>query len=249
MINKILTNKIALVTGGSKGIGKEITIELLNQGAKVYFTYLKNQKLADQMTEKHDKKNLISVKMDVTNRGSIKSVIKLIKRENNRLDILVNNVGINKPSDFDKITEDDWDEIINTNLKGPFMCCQESLSLLKKGYNSSIINIGSVSGQFGGPRTAHYAASKAGLISLGQVIARFSSEFNIRCNTISAGIIESEMASKSINSKKVKDLTNNILMKRLGKKEEISKVVTFLASDSSTYITAQTINVNGGLYF
>ena len=113
----------------------------------------------------------------------------------------------------------------------------------------SIINIGSVSGQYGGPRTAHYAASKAGLISLGQVIARFGSKYNIRCNTLSAGIIQSEMAESALSDPAVQKACENILLNRFGTYEEVADSVIFLASSKSKYITAQTINLNGGLYF
>ena len=120
---------------------------------------------------------------------------------------------------------------------------------MKNSPSSSVINIGSVSGQYGGPRTAHYAASKAGLISLSQVLARFGAKYNIRSNTISAGLISSEMADKGMESHAVKIASKNILLKRFGEQSEVSKVVAFLASEESSYITAQTINVNGGLYF
>ena len=123
------------------------------------------------------------------------------------------------------------------------------MPLLIKSGNASVINIGSVSGQYGGPRTAHYAVSKAGLISLGQVIARFGAQYNIRCNTISAGLIASEMAEAGLQSAAVQQASENILLKRFGEQREVADVVAFLASDESSYITAQTINVNGGLYF
>ncbi len=112
-----------------------------------------------------------------------------------------------------------------------------------------MINIGSVSGQYGGPRTAHYAASKAGLISLGQVIARFGAQWNIRCNTIAAGLIASEMADEGLKNPAVQKAAENVLMKRFGSTDEVADAVLYLASDESSYVTAQTLNVNGGLYF
>ena len=120
---------------------------------------------------------------------------------------------------------------------------------MKKSNSASIINIGSVSGQYGGPRTAHYAASKAGLISLSQVIARFCADKNIRSNTISAGLIASDMGQEGLKSSSVQKAAENILLKRLGSYDEVAKSVIFLASSDSSYITAQTININGGLYF
>lgn len=187
--------------------------------------------------------------MDVSNRKSVQTVLDRVKSKWGRLDILVNNAGINKPSDFDLITDEDWDSILGVNLKGPFIVTQEALPLLEKSGAASVVNIGSVSGQYGGPRTAHYAASKAGLISLGQVIARFGAKKNIRCNTIAAGLIASEMAQAGLQNKAVANMTKGILLERLGTQKEVAEVACFLASEASGYITAQTINVNGGLYF
>jgi 3-oxoacyl-[acyl-carrier protein] reductase len=169
------------------------------------------------------------------------------------LSILVNNAGINRPTDLDAILEADWDEILAVNLKGPFLCAQSFLALVaarpaaeQKG---AIVNIGSVSGQYGGPRTAHYAASKAGLISLGQVVARFGARYNVRCNTVAAGLIASEMATAGLAGSVVAKAAENILLGRLGLAEEVAEAVLYLASDASAYVTAQTLNVNGGLYF
>ena len=128
----------------------------------------------------------------------------------------MNNAGANKPADFDQITDADWDEIMAVNLKGPFLCAQEALPALRRRGGGSIVNIGSVSGQYGGPRTAHYAASKAGLISLGQVIARFGAKDNIRCNTVAAGLIESEMAAAGMQSEAVKKAAAGILLEPAG---------------------------------
>jgi 3-oxoacyl-[acyl-carrier protein] reductase len=126
---------------------------------------------------------------------------------------------------------------------------QQFFSLLKKSKSGSFINISSVSGQYGGPRTAHYAASKAGLISLTQVYARFCAKHQIRCNSVSPGLIASEMAKGALKSKKMKNVLSQILLKRMGTPEEVAHTCTFLSSDNASYITGQVINVNGGLYF
>ena len=139
--------------------------------------------------------------------------------------------------------------ILDTNLKGPFICAQVFLPLLKEAGGGSIVHIGSVSGQYGGPRTAHYAASKAGLISLAQVIARFGAPHNIRSNTVAAGLIASEMAAAGMAAASVQKAAEAIVLKRMGTQREVADAVVFLASDASSYITAQTLNVNGGLYF
>ena len=246
-----LSNKVALVTGGSRGIGKAIVQTLAAEGAVVNFTYVSQQKIAVKLLNQFHNSNLKAAcfQMDVANRRSVKQVMKEIEQKHGRLDILVNNAGINKPEDFDKITDEDWDAVMAVNLKGPFIVTQEALALLRRSECASVINISSVSGQYGGPRTAHYAASKAGLISLGQVIARFGARNNIRCNTIAAGLIASERATSGMQAGAVNTAAEGILLRRLGSPEEVAEVVTFLASDASSYITGQTINVNGGLYF
>jgi 3-oxoacyl-[acyl-carrier protein] reductase len=246
-----LKNKICFVTGGSRGIGRSIVERLSKDGAHVIFTYVQDKIAAENCIKEISKtnSNIQFFKMDVSDRESVKKTILSINENIGHIDILVNNAGINKPEDFDKITDDDWDNVLSTNLKGPFIVTQEALPLLKISNHASIINIGSVSGQYGGPRTAHYAVSKAGLISLGQVIARFGAQYNIRCNTISAGLIESEMANAGMQSSAVVQASKNIVLKRFGEQREIADVVAFLASEDSSYITAQTINVNGGLYF
>jgi 3-oxoacyl-[acyl-carrier protein] reductase len=161
----------------------------------------------------------------------------------------VNNAGINKPTDFDHISDADWDMILDANLKGPFITSQVFLPLMKDAGGGAITHIGSVSGQYGGPRTAHYAASKAGLISLAQVVARFGAQYSVRSNTVAAGLIASDMAAAGMANGAVQKAAETIVLKRLGTPQEVADAVVFLSSDAASYITAQTLNVNGGLYF
>lgn len=247
----ILNGKVAFVTGGSRGIGAEICLALSNAGAEVVLTYQAQKSAADSVIETIKKKSpdSFAIKMDVRDRQSVRRAMLECTDRYGQMDILVNNAGINKPTDFDKVTDDDWDEILAVNLKGPFICSQEALPLISKSGGGSIINIGSVSGQYGGPRTAHYAASKAGLISLGQVIARYGAKHNIRCNTVAAGLIASEMATAGLQAASVQKAAENVLLGRLGSASDVASAVMFLASDSASYVTGQTINVNGGLYF
>jgi len=248
---KNLLGRVSFVTGGSRGIGRSISIALAEAGSDIVFSYKESNSAAQDTLEtiKSLGQECIALRADVRDRKSLTRAMEIIARHWGRLDVLVNNAGINKPTDFDKITDEDWDEVLSINLKGPFIVSQISFPLLLKSHGASIINISSVSGQYGGPRTAHYAASKAGLISLSQVIARFGAQSRIRCNTIAVGLVNSDMASGALGSPSVQKAAESILLGSLGTFNDVAQAAVFLASDSSSYITAQTINVNGGLYF
>ncbi len=243
-----LHDRIAFVTGGSRGIGKAIVRGLAAAGAKVAFTYQSKRDEAMALQRELDNR-AIAFEMEVTERAAVVRTMQAAVDRLGPFSILVNNAGINKPTDFDQVTDADWDQILAVNLKGPFICSQVALPHLKAAGGGSIVHIGSVSGQYGGPRTAHYAASKAGLISLAQVIARFGAKWNIRSNIVAAGLIQSEMAAAGLAAPAVAKAAESIVAGRLGTPGEVADAVVFLASDASRYITAQTINVNGGLYF
>ncbi|MGC8536409.1 MAG: SDR family NAD(P)-dependent oxidoreductase [Rhizomicrobium sp.] len=245
-----LANRTAIVTGSSRGIGRTIALALAAAGADVLITFRAQLDEALGVVRAIEAlgRKALALPLDVTASSSIARMVEGA-RGFGPVSILVNNAGINKPTDFDKIEEPDWDEILATNLKGPFLVCQALLPLLKESGGGSIVHIGSVSGQYGGPRTAHYAASKAGLISLSQVIARFGAPHKIRSNTVAAGLIASDMAAAGMSSASVQKAAESILLGRLGRTEEVADAVVFLASDAASYITAQTLNVNGGLYF
>ena len=245
-----LAGKNAVVTGASRGIGRAIALGLAEARADVVVTFREKRGEAEEVAKEikaMDRRALV-LQMDVTDRSSVAAAAK-DARGFGAISILVNNAGINKPTDFDQIADEDWDIILATNLKGPFVCVQTFLPLLAEAGGGSIVHISSVSGQYGGPRTAHYAASKAGLISLAQVIARFGAPKNVRSNTVAAGLIASDMAAAGMAAASVQKAAESIVLKRLGTTSEVADAVVFLASDASSYITAQTINVNGGLYF
>ncbi len=245
-----LAGKNAVVTGASRGIGKAIALGLAEAGADVMITFREKRHEADSVVRQIAAfgRRAVAFPLDVTERSSVAALAK-DARGFGPISILVNNAGINKPTDFDQVEDSDWDNILATNLRGPFICSQVFLPLLAEAGGGSIIHIGSVSGQYGGPRTAHYAASKAGLISLAQVVARFGAQHSVRSNTVAAGLIASEMAAAGLANAAVQKAAEGIVLKRLGTTREVADAVVFLASDASTYITAQTINVNGGLYF
>jgi len=245
-----LAGKCAVVTGGSRGIGRAIALGLGGAGADILLTYREKSAEADAVVKaiKAKGRRAQAFRMEITDRASVEAAVKAADAFGS-VSILVNNAGINKPTDFDQIDDADWDTILATNLKGPFMAAQAFLPLLKKAGGGAMVHVGSVSGQYGGPRTAHYAASKAGLISLAQVIARFGAAHNIRSNVVAAGMIASDMAAGGLAAASVQKAAENILLKRMGSPDEVADAVVFLASDAASYITAQTLNVNGGLYF
>jgi 3-oxoacyl-[acyl-carrier protein] reductase len=246
-----LHGRSAFVTGGSRGIGRAIALALAEAGASVALSYRERRAEADAVVREIEQQGgrAIALQMDVADRASVEAAARDARGAFGTTSILVNNAGINKPTDFDKVTDSDWDDIVATNLKGPFIVSQVFLPLLAERGKGSIVHIGSVSGQYGGPRTAHYAASKAGLISLAQVIARFGAPHGVRSNTVAAGLIASDMADAGMAAASVQKAAENILLSRLGTTREVADAVVFLASDASSYITAQTLNVNGGLYF
>ena len=239
----VLDGKTALVTGASGNIGSAIAMGLQEAGARVAAAYVRGRESAERVAGADGRGMSLAVQLDVTDRASIRAARGALEDAFGRVDILVNNAGINRPSDFDRISDADWDDVLGTNLKGPFRVVQELLPLLNAG--GTIINIASVSGQYGGPRTSHYAVSKAGLIALTQNLAIFCAKRGIRVNTVSPGLIESEMAGAAA----ALDVEGRILLGRVGRASEVADAVVFLASDKASYITAHTLNVNGGLYF
>ena len=255
MSDKPLLGRPCVVTGAARGLGQAIAEALAAAGGEIVLTYQSQSEKADAVAEsiRASGGHARTFQLEVTSQQSIKALASHLSTEFGNLAVLVNNAGINKPTDFDQISEEDWDEVLAVNLKGPFLVTQALLPLLRDGANefgdASIVNIGSVSGQYGGPRTAHYAASKAGLISLSQVMARFGAEDGIRSNTLAAGIIASDMGEAGLASPAVKKAAETILMKRLGTPNEVGEAAAFLASPHSSYITGQVININGGLYF
>jgi len=239
-----LKNKICLITGSSRGIGKKIAESFSAEGAHVIITYNKNKLEANKLSKRL--KHSSVYKLDVSKKLEIKKVFSSVKERFKRIDVLVNNAGTNKTNDFDKLSEKDWDLVLNVNLKGVFLCCQEVLKSMPNG--GKIINIGSLSGEYGGPRTPSYAAAKAGVMSLTHCLARFVGRKKINVNCISPGVIDNEFTSKTM-SKNVKGIVKNLLLiPRLGKLNDLTGAAIFLASNEADYITGQTISINGGAW-
>lgn len=243
-----LTDKVAVVTGSSRGFGATIVRSMAREGAKIVITYWREQDgegakahvLATEVGA-----DLI-IPFDVRDRSSVRQLMATVAETYGHIDILVNNAGINIVGDFDQITDEQWDAVLDVDLKGVFICGQEVLPHMRDG--GRIINIGSVSGQYGGPRTPSYAAAKAGVMALTHCLARFVAHRGITVNCVSPGSIASEMLDSTMPSYLQDQVFPNILLQRLGTPEEVADTVLFLATDEASYITAQTIGVNGGLW-
>jgi len=240
------TKHVALVTGASRGIGKAIAEKLIASGYKVAIGYIKNKDMAEMLAKKY---GAISVKIDLASRSSIKLAIsKVTKHFKQNIDILVNNAAISQEKPFEKISDIDWDNMMIINLRGPFSICQEVTPNMIKQKWGRIINISSIGGQWGGFNQVHYAAAKAGLINLTKSLAKLHSKYGITANAVSPGLVLTDMSKNELNTSSGKKKVANIPLGRIACPEEIASVVAFLCSDGASYITGQTINVNGGMY-
>jgi 3-oxoacyl-[acyl-carrier protein] reductase len=247
-----LKGKVCLITGGGRGLGKAMALAFANEGAKaVAISYVSNETYAEETCKAIAETGCTAymTPVEVTNRESIKSWVNHIIDTEGHIDVLVNNAGINKQGPIDTVTEEDWDEIMAVNLKGPFLVSQEVLPDMVDSGGGRIINIASVSGLYGGPTTAHYAASKAGLISLTQVLARYGAPHGIMVNSISPGIIETDLTREELASGGGAGVVALTLVKRPGQVDDVASIAVMLASDEQNYMTGQTISPNGGSYF
>ena len=246
-----ISKKVALVTGGSRGIGKAISLALAKANGQVALTYKSNKDLVEEVVNTiiANGGKAMAIQMSVEDRISINKAIIEVKNRMGFVDVLINNAAIAQEKPFDTITDADWDYMMAVNLRGPFVCCQEVLpEMIKKGWGR-IINIASIGGQWGGYNQVHYAAAKAGLINLTRSLAKIYSSQGITTNAVAPGLVGTDMSSNEIDSEVGKEKMRNIPIGRIATVEEIAKVVVFLASDAASYVIGQTINVNGGMYF
>lgn len=243
-----LKGKSAVITGASRGIGRAIAVEFARHGAAVAVTYARERQKAEDVVEeiRANRGQALATQLDVRDRDRCRAVLAEAAERFGGIDILVNNAGINKRCCFDEITDEDWDLIMAVNLKGPFICCQEVFPHMIARGGGRIINISSVAGQYHGPKTVHYAVSKAGLNSLTKVLARYGAEHNILVNAVAPGIIPSDHTADELASPAGRRIIDMTLLKRPGSFADVASTCTFLASDEHNYITGQVINVSGG---
>ena len=239
-----LKDKVCIITGSSRGIGEEIARAYAKEGAKVVITYLSREDEALALGKELNSSYVY--KLDVRSKSEIRNVFSDVKKKLGKIDVLVNNAGVNKTNDFDQLSEDDWDLVIDVDLKGVFLCCQQVIEFISDG--GKIINIGSLSGEYGGPRTPSYAAAKAGVMALTHCLARFLGKRNINVNCLSPGVIANEFTEETMSPDVKEKAQSLLILKRFGNVQDISGAAIFLASDEANYITAQTISVNGGAW-
>lgn len=243
-----LTGKIALVTGASRGIGRQIAVTLAGYGATVVVNYNGSQAKAEEVVKEIEANggHAEAVQCNVAEFDKAKELIDGVVKTHGRLDILVNNAGITKDNLIMKMSEEDFDAVISTNLKGAFNCVKHVARQMLKQKSGRIINISSVSGVMGNAGQANYCASKAGIIGLTKSVARELGSRGITSNAVAPGFIETEMTDVLPEDVK-KAMGEQIPLKRFGKTKDIAETVAFLASDNAGYITGQVIQVDGGM--
>lgn len=244
----LLKDKVALVTGASRGIGRAIALDLAKQGAKVVVNYSGNELKANEVVDEIIKlgSEAIAVKANVASSEEVTDMVKQTVDTFGQIDILVNNAGITKDNLLMRMKEEEWDAVINTNLKGVFLCTKAVSRYMMRQRHGRIINIASVVGVTGNPGQANYVAAKAGVIGLTKTSAKELASRNITVNAIAPGFIVTDMTDVLAEDVK-NEMLKLIPIAKFGEAEDISNAVAFLASDASRYITGQTLHVDGGM--
>ncbi len=244
-----LKDKIALVTGSSRGVGRAVALGLAKQGANVVVNYTSNENAANEVVAAIQSMGgkAIAVKADVAQKAEVENLVNSAIDTFGRLDILVNNAGFTRPAMMIKMTEDQWDQVVDIHLKGAFLCAQAAGLHMKEQKSGKIINVTSVAGIVGTVGQINYSAAKGGIISMTKSIARELARYNVCANVISLGIVATDMTEKIRSDEKLKEIyMNRILLKRFAEADDIAPAFAFLASDESNYITGQLLCVDGG---
>ena len=241
-----LKDQIALVTGGSRGIGRAIASTLATRGYAVAVTYATNEQDARDVAEASGG---LAVRLVAEDRSSISRAVGMVREALGPIAVLVNNAAIAQEKPFLELTDDDWDRMLAVNLRGPFACSQAVLPDMLERRWGRIINLSSIGGQWGGMNQVHYACAKAGLNNLTRSLAKLYSAQGVLTNTVAAGLVSTSMIANELETPAGKEKVRDIPVGRIAGVDEIARVVAFLASDDAGYITGQTINANGGMYF
>ena len=244
----MLKDKVAIVTGGTRGIGRAIALKLADQGANIVINYRNSDKEAEELKSILEGKGVkvLTVKCDISNFEDSKNLMDKCKEVFGKIDILVNNAGITKDTLIMRMKEEDFDNVIDVNLKGTFNCAKHASAIMLKQRFGKIINMTSVVGIAGNAGQVNYAASKAGVIGLTKSLAKELGSRGITVNAVAPGFINTDMTA-SLSEKVKEEASKNIPLKRLGDPEDVANLVRFLASDAANYITGQVINVDGGM--
>lgn len=247
----LLEGKSAIVTGGSLGIGAAVSMELAREGANVCLTYRKHEKEAQEYAEEIRKlgRKALAVKCDIAVFAEAEQVVKQALEAFGRIDILVNNAGMNWDAVSWKMTEEQWDRVIEVNLKGYFNFTRQVAPLFKEQKYGKIINVTSINGLRGKFGQSNYSASKAGIIGFTKAVAKELGSFGVNVNAVAPGLIETPMLKESEARDKIVDMAMaEIALKRVGQPEDLANVIAFLASDKARHITGEVIKVDGGQY-
>lgn len=248
MVGNSLRDKVAIVTGATRGIGRSIVLALSHEGADAAFTYRENKNLADDVAKQIQGlgRKALPVQLDVRDFEGTKEFVEKVKNEFGRIDILINNAGITQDKSLMMMSKEDWHSVLDTDLTGVFNMTHACIITFLKQKSGNIINMSSVSGIHPLPGQTNYAAAKAGIIGFTKSLAKEVAPYNVMVNAVAPGFIESDMTTQ-LSEKYRKKLLESIPAGRFGTPEEVARVILFLLSDSSGYITGQTIQIDGGL--
>jgi len=244
----MLQEKSVLVTGASRGIGRAIALEFAKQGANVAVNYAGSEDKAQKVVEEILQLGVkgFKIQADVSNESDVKGMVKEVISQFGQLDILINNAGVNKDNLLMRMKESEFDQVINTNLKGAFLCTKAVTRQMMKQKAGRIINVASIVGVSGNPGQANYVAAKAGVIGLTKTTAKELASRNVLVNAVAPGFISTDMTD-ALTEEQRKEMLSMIPLSKLGRPEDVAKVVRFLASEDANYITGQTIHIDGGM--
>ena len=242
-----LKDRVAIVTGGARGIGEAIALTFLREGARVAIIDSDKERLKilkNETGKKH--KELVAILCDITKSSEVAGMVETVRKRFGRIDILVNNAGIIRRGTIETVSEEDWDRVIEVNLKGTFNTCKAVAGLMKQQVYGKIINVSSIAGKMGDITSAPgYGPSKAGVDALTKTLARQLAPYGVNVNSVSPHAIETEMSAQWSDQRR-KEIISSIPLGRLGKPEDVANAVLFLASDESSFITGEILDVNGG---